>query len=53
MSYSIILVLVDGDKSPKWEPSTLQQVTDEDIEEYFKSLGNNDLKCQDLLHNKL
>ena len=44
MLYSIILVLVDGDKSPKWEPPTLQQVTNEDTEEYFKSLGNNDLK---------
>ena len=42
--HSIILTLVDGDKSSKWEPPTLQQVTDEDVEEYFKSLGDNDLR---------
>lgn len=42
--HSIILTLVDGDKSSKWEPPTLQQVADEDVEEYFISPGDNDLR---------
>ena len=53
MLYSNILVLVDRDNSPKWDPPTLQEVTDEDVENYFKSLGDNDLKLSGLLYNKL
>ena len=51
--YSNIFVLVDRDNTPKWDPPTLQQVTDEDVEKYFKSLGDNDLQLSGLLYNKL
>lgn len=37
-------VLVDKDQSPKWKPANLKEVTDEDLDNYFKSLGSNDLK---------
>ncbi|XP_073737385.1 3-hydroxyisobutyryl-CoA hydrolase, mitochondrial isoform X3 [Callorhinus ursinus] len=37
-------VLIDKDQSPKWKPADLKEVTDEDLNEYFKSLGSNDLK---------
>ncbi|XP_006184381.1 3-hydroxyisobutyryl-CoA hydrolase, mitochondrial isoform X1 [Camelus ferus] len=37
-------VLVDKDQSPKWKPADLKEVTDEDLNSYFKSLGSNDLK---------
>ncbi|KAM4836359.1 3-hydroxyisobutyryl-CoA hydrolase, mitochondrial isoform 1-T2 [Thomomys bottae] len=37
-------VLIDKDQSPKWKPTDLKEVTDEDVNNYFKSLGNNDLK---------
>ena len=28
--------LIDKDKNPKWNPSTLEEVTDEMVESYFK-----------------
>ncbi|XP_029461883.1 3-hydroxyisobutyryl-CoA hydrolase, mitochondrial-like isoform X1 [Rhinatrema bivittatum] len=37
-------VLIDKDQSPKWKPALLEEVTDEDLDSYFKSLGSNDLK---------
>ncbi|XP_037018863.2 3-hydroxyisobutyryl-CoA hydrolase, mitochondrial isoform X3 [Artibeus jamaicensis] len=37
-------VLIDKDQSPKWKPATLKEVTDEDLNNSFKSLGSNDLK---------
>ncbi|XP_053452659.1 3-hydroxyisobutyryl-CoA hydrolase, mitochondrial isoform X2 [Nycticebus coucang] len=37
-------VLIDKDQSPKWKPAALEEVTDEDVNNHFKSLGNNDLK---------
>lgn len=37
-------VLIDKDHSPKWKPADLKEVTDDDLKNYFKSLGSNDLK---------
>ncbi|XP_016071445.1 PREDICTED: 3-hydroxyisobutyryl-CoA hydrolase, mitochondrial isoform X2 [Miniopterus natalensis] len=37
-------LLIDKDQSPKWKPASLKEVTDEDLNNYFKSLGSNDLK---------
>ncbi|EMP26246.1 3-hydroxyisobutyryl-CoA hydrolase, partial [Chelonia mydas] len=37
-------VLIDKDQVPKWKPATLEEVTDEFVENCFKSLGNSDLK---------
>lgn len=37
-------VLIDKDQSPKWKPADLKEVTDEDLNNYFKPLGSNDLK---------
>nr|XP_045004367.1 3-hydroxyisobutyryl-CoA hydrolase, mitochondrial [Jaculus jaculus] len=37
-------VLIDKDQNPKWKPANLAEVTDEDLNRYFKSLGSNDLK---------
>ncbi|XP_057707479.1 3-hydroxyisobutyryl-CoA hydrolase, mitochondrial [Corythoichthys intestinalis] len=36
-------VLVDKDQSPKWKPCTLEEVTDQSVEECFSSLGEMDL----------
>ncbi|KAM3607180.1 uncharacterized protein V6R79_002950 [Siganus canaliculatus] len=36
-------VLVDKDQSPKWRPATLEEVTDEAVEQCFSSLGDKDL----------
>ncbi|XP_077584491.1 3-hydroxyisobutyryl-CoA hydrolase, mitochondrial [Stigmatopora nigra] len=38
-------VLVDKDQNPKWKPSTLEDVTDQSIDECFSSLGDADLSC--------
>ncbi|XP_077473137.1 3-hydroxyisobutyryl-CoA hydrolase, mitochondrial [Stigmatopora argus] len=38
-------VLVDKDQSPKWKPSTLEEVTDQSVDECFSSLGDADLSC--------
>ncbi|XP_061059314.1 3-hydroxyisobutyryl-CoA hydrolase, mitochondrial isoform X1 [Eubalaena glacialis] len=37
-------VLIDKDQSPKWKPADLKEVTDEALNNHFKSLGSNDLK---------
>lgn len=37
-------VVTDKDQSPKWKPADLKEVTDEDLNNHFKSLGSNDLK---------
>ncbi|XP_077010566.1 3-hydroxyisobutyryl-CoA hydrolase, mitochondrial isoform X2 [Tamandua tetradactyla] len=37
-------VLIDKDQNPKWKPADLKEVTDEDLNDHFKSLGSNDLK---------
>ncbi|XP_026310186.1 3-hydroxyisobutyryl-CoA hydrolase, mitochondrial [Piliocolobus tephrosceles] len=37
-------LLIDKDQSPKWKPADLKEVTDEDLNNHFKSLGSNDLK---------
>ena len=36
-------VLVDKDYSPKWNPSSLENISDDIIDDHFKSLGSNDL----------
>ncbi|KAM5280144.1 3-hydroxyisobutyryl-CoA hydrolase, mitochondrial [Ctenodactylus gundi] len=36
-------VIIDKDQSPKWKPANLKEVTDEDLNNYFKPLGSNDL----------
>uniref|UniRef100_A0A8D0QBJ1 3-hydroxyisobutyryl-CoA hydrolase n=1 Tax=Sus scrofa TaxID=9823 RepID=A0A8D0QBJ1_PIG len=37
-------VLIDKDQNPKWKPANLKEVTDEDLNNHFNSLGSNDLK---------
>ncbi|XP_047457731.1 3-hydroxyisobutyryl-CoA hydrolase, mitochondrial [Mugil cephalus] len=36
-------VLVDKDQSPKWKPSTLEEVSEQSVEQCFSSLGEKDL----------
>ena len=36
-------LLVDRDNNPKWDPSSLEAVSDEKIKAYFEPLGDNDL----------
>ncbi|XP_076603043.1 3-hydroxyisobutyryl-CoA hydrolase, mitochondrial [Chaetodon auriga] len=36
-------VLVDKDQNPKWNPSTLEEVSDQAVEQCFSSLGEKDL----------
>ncbi|XP_028661913.1 3-hydroxyisobutyryl-CoA hydrolase, mitochondrial [Erpetoichthys calabaricus] len=36
-------VLIDKDQQPKWQPASLEQVTDEMVDGYFQSLGSSDL----------
>uniref|UniRef100_A0A1A8M8K9 3-hydroxyisobutyryl-CoA hydrolase n=1 Tax=Nothobranchius pienaari TaxID=704102 RepID=A0A1A8M8K9_9TELE len=36
-------VLVDRDQNPKWNPSTLDQVSDQLVDKYFSSLAEKDL----------
>ncbi|XP_010731451.2 3-hydroxyisobutyryl-CoA hydrolase, mitochondrial [Larimichthys crocea] len=36
-------VLVDKDQSPQWNPSTLEEVSDQTMEQCFSSLGEKDL----------
>lgn len=42
-SEGIRALLVDKDNKPVWNPPTLAEVKDEDVEEYFESLGEYDL----------
>ncbi|XP_043854632.1 3-hydroxyisobutyryl-CoA hydrolase, mitochondrial isoform X2 [Dromiciops gliroides] len=37
-------ILIDKDQNPKWKPATLEEVTDEFLNDCFKSLGSDDLK---------
>ncbi|XP_066089247.1 3-hydroxyisobutyryl-CoA hydrolase, mitochondrial isoform X2 [Saccopteryx bilineata] len=37
-------LLIEKDQSPKWKPANLKEVTGEVVNNYFKSLGSNDLK---------
>ncbi|NXP23157.1 HIBCH protein, partial [Scytalopus superciliaris] len=37
-------VLIDKDQSPKWNPPALEDVSDEFVDNCFKSLGKDDLK---------
>jgi enoyl-CoA hydratase len=36
--------LIDKDRSPKWDPATLRDVTDVKVDRFFESLGSSDLK---------
>lgn len=36
-------ILVDKDRNPKWEPSTLAEVSDADVERYFKEPEGGDI----------
>ncbi|XP_042349953.1 3-hydroxyisobutyryl-CoA hydrolase, mitochondrial [Plectropomus leopardus] len=36
-------VLVDKDQNPKWKPSTLEEVSDQAVEQCFSSLGDKEL----------
>ncbi|XP_068429351.1 3-hydroxyisobutyryl-CoA hydrolase, mitochondrial [Clinocottus analis] len=36
-------VLVDKDQSPKWNPSTLEEVSEQSVDQCFSSLGEKDL----------
>ncbi|MCQ1999209.1 enoyl-CoA hydratase/isomerase family protein [Arthrobacter zhaoxinii] len=36
--------VVDKDYSPRWQPATLAEVSDEDVESYFAPLGNRELR---------
>ncbi|NXM75884.1 HIBCH protein, partial [Serilophus lunatus] len=37
-------VLIDKDHSPRWKPPTLEEVSEEFVDNCFKPLGNDDLK---------
>ncbi|XP_041937606.1 3-hydroxyisobutyryl-CoA hydrolase, mitochondrial [Alosa sapidissima] len=37
-------VLIDKDHSPKWKPGTLEEISEQSVEDSFKSLGEHDLK---------
>lgn len=37
-------VLIDKDNSPKWNPSTLSEVTEQQVESYFQAPANKDFK---------
>ncbi|KAM6174701.1 3-hydroxyisobutyryl-CoA hydrolase, mitochondrial [Erethizon dorsatum] len=36
-------VLIDKDQSPRWKPADLKEMTDEEVDNYFKPLGSSDL----------
>ena len=44
-------VVIDKDQSPKWQPGSLDAVTDEQIDEYFGSLGDDELPLQTMNGN--
>jgi hypothetical protein len=37
-------LLVDKDNNPKWNPSTIESVTEENMNGYFKKLGPYELQ---------
>lgn len=37
-------VLIDKDHSPKWKPGTLEEISEQAVEDSFKPLGEHDLK---------
>lgn len=37
-------LLVDKDRKPRWQPSSLAEVTDEDVERHFAKLGEGELR---------
>ena len=37
-------VIIEKDNAPQWQPATLAEVSDADIDEYFAPLGERDLK---------
>ncbi|XP_029936236.1 3-hydroxyisobutyryl-CoA hydrolase, mitochondrial [Myripristis murdjan] len=37
-------LLIDKDQSPKWNPSSLEEISDQSVEECFSSLGQKDLR---------
>lgn len=41
--FSLSAVLIDKDQSPRWNPPTLEEVSDEMMERCFSSLGHKDL----------
>lgn len=42
-SEGVRAVVIEKDNKPRWEPRSLAEIKDEDIESYFASLGSNDL----------
>ena len=36
-------VLIDRDNAPKWNPSSLEEVTEDIVNNHFVSLGENEL----------
>ncbi len=43
-SEGVRAVLVDKDNNPRWNPSNLQEVTDDYIESFFAPLGEHELE---------
>lgn len=43
LTLCVFPVLVDKDQSPKWSPSTLEEVSDQMVDQCFSSLGDKDL----------
>lgn len=35
-------ILIDKDRNPKWNPATLEEVSDEIVEKYFSPLPHNE-----------
>jgi enoyl-CoA hydratase len=36
--------VIDKDRTPRWRPATLAEVSDDDVDAYFAALGNRDLR---------
>ena len=37
-------LIIDKDNNPAWKPETVEEVSDEEIDEFFKYLEDNELK---------